>query len=220
MRHTRGEGALVVALLAWAWACADPASRIVAPSSSKDIASETAPAPSAERAALTKIARLVAVAMDNEPARQHLKRDMRAAPFREHKLELASYLRSKDRKALLGRMAAINGADEAAIFTTLAATQPLEFYMPVAKQRETWKERKSCSSSHNSINGRQSLRSTSQGKRSLSTEGLPRHNRRCRSCRWRLASTSRWIRPARGMSAMKTVKQLALLKRRRSDRRR
>ena len=139
MRHKRGEGALVVALLAWVWACADPASRIVAPSSSKDIASEAAPAPSAERAALTKIARLVAVAMDDEPARQHLKRDMRAAPFREHKLELAPYLRSRDGKALLRRLAEINGGDEDAIFTTLAAIRPLEFYMPVAKQRETWK---------------------------------------------------------------------------------
>jgi hypothetical protein len=139
MKHTHGEGVLVVALLAWVWACADPASRIVAPSSSKDIAAEATPATSEERAALTKIARLVAVAMDNEPARQQLKRDMRAAPFREHKLELATYLRSTDRKALLRRMVEINGGDEGAIFTTLAAIRPLEFYMPVAKQRETWK---------------------------------------------------------------------------------
>ncbi|HKN59407.1 MAG TPA: hypothetical protein VJV97_11180, partial [Gemmatimonadaceae bacterium] len=145
MRHTHGEGVLVLALLALA-ACADPASRSVAPSSSKDVSSAPAPAPALapgaaageERAALTKIARLVAVAMDNEPARQHLKRDMRAAPFREHKLELASYLRSKDGSALLNRMAALTNGGESAVFGTLATIRPLELYMPVAKHRESW----------------------------------------------------------------------------------
>ena len=140
MRHIRGEGALVLALLAAFAACADPVSRTVAPSPARDVVAGSAPTPvTEERAALTKIARLVAVAMDNEPARQHLKRDMRAAPFREHKLELTSYLRSNDGKALLKRIAALNGEDENAIFTTLAAIRPLEFYMPVAKHRETWK---------------------------------------------------------------------------------
>src|SRR5438105_7051582 len=134
MRHTHGEGVLVLALLALA-ACADPASRTVAPSSSKEVSSAPAPAPAPgaaageERAALTKIARLVAVAMDNEPARQHLKRDMRAAPFREHKLELASYLRSKDGSALLNRMAALTNGGESAVFGTLATIRPLELYM-------------------------------------------------------------------------------------------
>src|SRR5437016_1603715 len=143
MRHTHGEGVLVLALLALA-ACADPASRSVAPSSSKDVSSAPAPAPAPgaaageERAALTKIARLVAVAMDNEPARQHLKRDMRAAPFREHKLEIASYLRSKDGSALLNRMAALTNGGESAVFGTLATIRPLELYMPVAKHRESW----------------------------------------------------------------------------------
>jgi hypothetical protein len=91
-----------------------------------------------ERAALTKIARLVAEAMDNEPARQHLKRDMRAAPFREHKLELKSYLQSQDGRSLLNRMAALATGGESEIFGALATIRPLEFYMPVAKQRETW----------------------------------------------------------------------------------
>jgi hypothetical protein len=91
-----------------------------------------------ERAALSKIARLVAVAMDNEPARQHLKRDMRAAPFHEHKLELAPYLRSKDAKALLDRMVRLSGGNESELFRTLSAVRRLEFYMPVAKQRESW----------------------------------------------------------------------------------
>src|SRR3954463_8788958 len=139
MRNTHGEGALLVAFTALI-ACADPANRIAGPTtSSADIQLGTDA--TGERAALSQIARLVAVAMDNEPARQRLKRDMRAAPFREHKLELASYLRSRDGSALLARMAALNGGNEADIFSTLAAIRPLEFYMPVATHRESWKGR-------------------------------------------------------------------------------
>jgi hypothetical protein len=91
-----------------------------------------------ERAALTKVARLVAVAMDKEPARQHLKRDLKAAPFREHKLELSAYLRSKDGRALLEKIVALNGGDERELFATVASIRPLELYMPVAKHRESW----------------------------------------------------------------------------------
>jgi len=138
MRHTHGEGVLVLALLAALSACADPASRTVAPSSSRDALSGSVPEPvGEERAALTQIARLVAVAMDNEPARQHLKRDLRAAPFREHKLELKSYLQSRDGRALLDRMAALAGG-ESAVLGTLSAIRALELYMPVAKHRESW----------------------------------------------------------------------------------
>src|SRR4030081_2621170 len=105
MTHTHGEGVLFVALLAALAACADPVTRTAGLGVSQNAQSEPTPlSPSEERATLSKIARLVAVAMDNEPARQHLKRDMRAAPFREHKLELGSYLRSKDGRALLKAM--------------------------------------------------------------------------------------------------------------------
>ncbi|HMH85276.1 MAG TPA: hypothetical protein VK529_04970, partial [Gemmatimonadaceae bacterium] len=139
MRHTRGDGVLVFALFGALAGCADPSSRTVGPSASNGIVTEPTPAaPSEERVALTKIARLVAVAMDNEPARQRLKRDMRSAPFREHKLELASYLKSKDGRALLESMAAQTRGSESDVFGTLAAIRPLEFYMPVEKHRESW----------------------------------------------------------------------------------
>jgi len=139
MRHTHGEGVLVLALFAALAGCADPASRTVGPTTSKDIVTEPKPASaSEERVALTKIARLVAVAMDNEPSRQHLKGDMRAAPFKEHKLELATYLRSKDGRALLQSMSKQTRGGEGDVFATLAAIRPLEFYMPVAGHRESW----------------------------------------------------------------------------------
>ena len=139
MRHTHGDGVLVFALFGALAGCADPSSRTVGPSPSNDIVAEpTAVAPGNERVALTKIARLVAVAMDDEPARQRLKRDMRSAPFREHKLELATYLRSKDGRGLLESMAAQTRGGENEVFGTVAAIRPLEFYMPVEKHRESW----------------------------------------------------------------------------------
>ena len=114
MKHTYGKGVLVLALLACLSACADSVSTTVGPTISRDDRTDPAPSSSsAERAALTKVARLVAVAMDNEPARQHLKRDLKAAPFREHKLELGTYLRSKDGGALLERIVALDTAPNA-----------------------------------------------------------------------------------------------------------
>lgn len=137
MKHTHGEGALVLALFAAFFGCADPANRAVGPAMSADVQAGSASS-DRERASLTRIARLVAVAMDNEPARQEIKRAMRAAPFREHKLQLASFLRSKDGRALLARMVALDGGDETGLFETLAAIRPLELYMPVVKHRESW----------------------------------------------------------------------------------
>ena len=139
MKNTNGEGVLVLALLACLSACADPVTRSTEPTISRDVSANLALGSStAERVALTKITRLVALAMDNQPARQQLKRNMKAAPFREHKLQLAAYLQSKDGRALLDRMVASNGGSERDLLGTLAGVRPLEFYMPVRKHRESW----------------------------------------------------------------------------------
>ncbi|MFN2637021.1 MAG: hypothetical protein ABR585_08345 [Gemmatimonadaceae bacterium] len=139
MRHTHGEEALFVVALAALVACADPATRIAGPTTSTaGLETGTGAGVADERSALSTIARLVAVSLDNEPARQHLKRDMRAARFREHKLALGPYLHSKDGKALLKRMTELSGTSEEVLFGTLNAVRPLEFYMPVAGHREKW----------------------------------------------------------------------------------
>jgi hypothetical protein len=139
MKHTNGEGVLFLALLTALAACADPVSRTVGVNGTSNVKSQPASLPpSEERADLSKVARLVARALDNEPARQHLKGDMRKAPYREHKLELGPYLRSKDGKALLDRMVALNGGTDADVFRTVSAIRRLEFYMPVASHREKW----------------------------------------------------------------------------------
>lgn len=139
MKHTNGEGVLFLALLTALAACADPVSRTVGVNGTSNVKSEpTSLSPSEERTDLSKVARLIARALDNEPARQHLKADMKKAPFREHKLELGPYLRSKDGKALLDRMVALNGGSDADLFRTVSAIRRLEFYMPVADHREKW----------------------------------------------------------------------------------
>ena len=139
MKHTHGEEALVLAMLACLTACTDPVTNATGPSIAPDVRAQPAPASSsAERAALSKIARLVAVSLDNEPARQHLKRDLKAAPFREHKLQLATYLKSRDGRTLLDRMVASGGGSEQDLLATISTVRPLEFYMPVAKHRESW----------------------------------------------------------------------------------
>jgi hypothetical protein len=139
MKHTNGEGVLFLALLTALAACADPVSRTVGVDVTSNVSRPPASlSTSDERADLSRVARLVARALDNEPARQHLKGDMRKAPFREHKLELGPYLRSKDGKALLDRMVALAGGTEADLFGAIAAIRRLEFYMPVAAHREKW----------------------------------------------------------------------------------
>src|ERR1051325_4942912 len=95
MKNRHGEGALVLALFAAFSACSDPAEPTVAPAPSPDIVASANPGQqSEERAALTKIARLVAISLNDEPARQQLKSDMRAAPFREHNHQLPPQLRA------------------------------------------------------------------------------------------------------------------------------
>ena len=139
MKNTNGERVLVLASLACLSACADPVTRSTEPAISRDITASSAPESlAAERSALTRINQLVALALDNGPARQHLKRDMKAAPFREHKLQLAAYLQSKDGRALLDRMVAASGSTESDLLETIAGVRPLEFYMPVRKHRESW----------------------------------------------------------------------------------
>ncbi|MGI8402269.1 MAG: hypothetical protein ACR2NS_11805 [Gemmatimonadaceae bacterium] len=139
MTNTNGEGVLFLALLAALVACADPVSRTVGVKVTSNVNSQPAlSSPGEERSALTKIARLVARSLEKELVRQQLKGDMKKAPFREHKLELGTYLRSQDGRALRDRMVALNGGTEADLFRIVSAIRRLEFYMPVAGHREKW----------------------------------------------------------------------------------
>ena len=90
----------------------------------------------AERAALAAIGKAVAISLGERNARYQLKNDLRAAPFREHKVELSRYLRSERGRGLLAARGAGKPPDD--VLTLLDQVRPLEFYMPVRSQRETW----------------------------------------------------------------------------------
>ena len=118
--------------------CSDSVKPVTAPiaaSTNQTIAEATNPA-NAERAALARIGRIVAMSLGEKSARNQLKNRMRAAPFKEHKLELSAYARSEEGKALLAKTAAGKPTDD--VLTLLGQVRPLEFYMPVRKQRENW----------------------------------------------------------------------------------
>lgn len=119
-------------------ACADPTDRISAPpvATAERRVEESASA-FAERIALARLGKLIAISLGEKGMRHELKRHLRAAPFKEHKLELGAYLRGSDGKSLLAAMSPrANSSDE--ILTLLDEIRPVEFYMPVRKHRESW----------------------------------------------------------------------------------
>lgn len=122
----------IVALVA----CADPAERVTAPTTAAESRAADSDPADAERAALAKIGKLVASSLGEKKMRQELRKHLRAAPFKEHKLELSRYLRSEDGEKLLAKMVGAESSD--AVLTLVDQVRPLEFYMPVRKHRETW----------------------------------------------------------------------------------
>jgi len=121
-------------------ACADSTELVTAPSTTtpEARAEGSGTAAAQERAALSSIGRLVAISLGDRPMRHRLKKDLRAAPFKEHKLELAPYLRSDDGRQLLRRMAEAGGRSTDAVLTMVDQLRSLELYMPVRKHRESW----------------------------------------------------------------------------------
>jgi hypothetical protein len=139
MKHrNRGRLAGLSFIVAFV-ACADGVERIAAPpASTQAVADGGHDATMAERAALSKIGRLIAISLADRQLRHRLKKDLRASPFKEHKLELGRYLRSADGTQLLRRMGATGKQSADAILTTLGQVRSLELYMPVRKHREDW----------------------------------------------------------------------------------
>jgi hypothetical protein len=119
-------------------ACADSAGRVTAPTAApvNTAAVESGNSVTAERAALERIGRIVAMSLNEKSARNQVKNQMRAAPFKEHKLDLGVYLRTAEARQLLARAGAVKSSDD--VLTLLDQVRPLEFYMPVREQRETW----------------------------------------------------------------------------------
>ena len=107
---------------------------------------ETAPLPSMvspnarstiERAGMDRLTRRLARALADPAFRQSIKNEIDRSPFREHKLQLQSFLRASNRRALR-EVARLSGTTEATVEADANATIPLEVYLPVRAHRAAW----------------------------------------------------------------------------------
>lgn len=101
--------------------------------------SEIAESPTdAEQQTISRLAKLVAIAVQDEGLRQRIKTDMRKAPVLEHKLSLSSYVKGQSGGILLAKVAQQSDASKQEFLDLLDEVPPLEFYMPVDDHRLTW----------------------------------------------------------------------------------
>src|SRR5205809_555405 len=83
-------------------------------------------------------ARAIALAMAQTPIRAQVLIDLRDSPYSEHKVVLQDYLRTSGGQRLLGAMDRA-GIDTASLHRTLQDTPRIQFYVPVAAQRASWR---------------------------------------------------------------------------------
>jgi hypothetical protein len=107
---------------------------------------ETAPLPSVvspnarraiERAAMDRLARRLALALADPAFRASLKAQLEQSPFVEHKLQLQSFLRASNRRALK-EVARLSGTAESTVEVDANQAIPLEIYFPVPAHRAAW----------------------------------------------------------------------------------
>ena len=107
---------------------------------------ETAPLPSVvspsarsaiERAAMDRLARRLALALADPAFRATLRAELEQSPFVEHKIQLQSFLRASNRRALK-EVARLSGTAESTVEADANQATPLEIYFPVPAHRATW----------------------------------------------------------------------------------
>ncbi|MEO7501008.1 MAG: hypothetical protein ABIW94_00085, partial [Gemmatimonadaceae bacterium] len=133
-RHAGLWTIAVIVLLVGSYGCADNVLDLTKPAVRKQASVAPAQSATSERTALTTITRAVALALATDAFRAEALKEMRNAPFREHKLELRKYLNP----GRLSRLSSASGKSASELASALQAVRPLEFYMPVAAQRESW----------------------------------------------------------------------------------
>lgn len=127
--------ALGIALSAGAAGCADQPTGIRDTPRPSTAISTTG---DAEREAVARLARWVAVALNDQNVRAQVQQHLRSSRSTlEHKLDLRPYLRGTG-GSLLKRVAGAGGVSEQQILATLDALPALEFYMPVRAHRNRW----------------------------------------------------------------------------------
>ena len=133
-RHARLWSCAAFVLLTSSYGCADNALDATKPTVSTRASAAPGEPAGTERAALTTLTRAIALSLANDAIRAEVLRQMQAAPFKEHKLEMRTYLNP----GMLARTAAASGKRVDDITAALTTVRDLEFYMPVASQRESW----------------------------------------------------------------------------------
>src|SRR5207245_4438008 len=133
LRHT--SCCAVALALAGALACTDrpPAT---APGGTAPTARATTPG-RATIAPPEALARALALALGAPEFRAHVKAQLDASPFPEHKLQFQRFLRA-DQDRALGALAQAAGVTLDALALRADRTIPLELYLPVPEQRRVW----------------------------------------------------------------------------------
>jgi hypothetical protein len=127
-------GLALAAILA---ACDRPAPT----ASNEETANQTESSPESaqptERAVMDRLARRFARALADPAFRANLKRELDHSPFVEHKLQLQTFLRGRDRKALK-EVARLSASSDSAVEADTRDAIPLEIYFPVPAHRAEW----------------------------------------------------------------------------------
>src|SRR5215211_2110265 len=135
MKRHAGLWALpAIVVLAGSYGCAEHAPDLTNPVVREQASVAPTQSTSEERTSLTTITRAVALALANDVFRAEVLTEMRNAPFNEHKLELSRYLNP----GRISRLSSASGKSASELASALQTVRPLEFYMPVAAQRESW----------------------------------------------------------------------------------
>jgi hypothetical protein len=90
-----------------------------------------------ERAVMDRLARRLARALADPAFRANLKRELDRSPFVEHKLQLQTFLRGRDRQALK-EVARLSASSDAEVEADAKEAIPLEIYFPVPAHRAQW----------------------------------------------------------------------------------
>jgi hypothetical protein len=127
----------VLALAAIVAGCDRPAPT----ASNEETANQTESSPAYdrpdERAVMDRLARRLARALADPAFRANLKRELDQSPFVEHKLQLQTFLRGRDRQALK-EVARLSASSDAEVEADAKEAIPLEIYFPVPAHRAQW----------------------------------------------------------------------------------
>ncbi|HYN79923.1 MAG TPA: hypothetical protein VES88_00360 [Gemmatimonadaceae bacterium] len=133
-RHARLWSLAAIVLVAGTYGCADHALEVTKPTVRAQASAAPGQPVTTERAALTTLTRAIALSLANDGLRAEVLQQMQSAPFKEHKLEVRRYLNP----GTLVRTASAAGKRADDIAAALEIVRDLEFYIPVASQRESW----------------------------------------------------------------------------------